>query len=165
MAKAGGYHLRDIPKGTLGELSKVREELEEAEDAAEQGVRIMLLVELSDLYGALDAVARANGVSMDDLRDMHTVTKRAFDSGSRTTPRRVVGEWVATRDIVLSGSRRGIIRAGARFTLLEGATNALVSADRWDGRPAGDLLLVSFDPNDMDWWTEQGLIALGAPNT
>ena len=36
-----GYHLRAIRKGKLGEVSKIREELEELEDATEQGVRIM----------------------------------------------------------------------------------------------------------------------------
>jgi hypothetical protein len=43
-----GYHLNDIPGGTLGELSKVVEEIHEALDAEEQGVRIMTLLELSD---------------------------------------------------------------------------------------------------------------------
>lgn len=52
-----GYHLRKISKGVLGELSKVKEELEEAEDAQAQGVKIMLLVELSDMIGAIKAVA------------------------------------------------------------------------------------------------------------
>lgn len=42
------FHKREITKGVLGELSKVREELEEAEDALEQGQELMLLIELSD---------------------------------------------------------------------------------------------------------------------
>ena len=78
-----GYHLRDIKKGTLGELSKVREELEEAEDSQEQGVKIMLLVELSDMIGAIKAVAEKNGSTLEDLIEMHKVTERAFKSGAR----------------------------------------------------------------------------------
>lgn len=57
--------------------------MEEAIDAEEQGVRIMVLVELSDLYGALEAVAEEYGVSMSDLAEMSAVTKRAFTSGHR----------------------------------------------------------------------------------
>lgn len=78
-----GYHLKKIKKGTLGELSKVREELEEAEDAQEQGVKIMLLVELSDMIGAIKAVAEKNGSTLEDLIKMQKVTERAFKSGAR----------------------------------------------------------------------------------
>jgi hypothetical protein len=45
------YHIRKIERGVLGEVSKVREELEELEDSLEQGVKIMALTEMSDLYG------------------------------------------------------------------------------------------------------------------
>ena len=79
-----GYHLRKIKKGVLGEPSKLREELEELEDALEQGVRIMALVEMSDLYGALAACAEKHGATMEDLKAMHEVTKRAFESGRRS---------------------------------------------------------------------------------
>lgn len=48
------YHLKHIEKGTLGEWSKVVEELEEFEDAIQQDAQLMALVELADLYGALD---------------------------------------------------------------------------------------------------------------
>jgi len=82
MSKSG-YHLRKIEKGMLGEVSKVREELEELEDALEQGVKIMALAELSDLYGAVEALAENMGVTMQDLADMSLVTKRAFMSGGR----------------------------------------------------------------------------------
>jgi CYTH domain-containing protein len=79
-----GYHLRHIPRGLLGELSKVREELEELEDAAAQDNRILASVEASDLYGALRAYSeRALQCDMDDLRDMANATKRAFDAGER----------------------------------------------------------------------------------
>lgn len=78
-----GYHLRKINKGVLGELSKIKEELEEAEDAQSQGVKIMLLVELSDMIGAIKAVAEKNGSSLEDLLAMQAVTERAFKSGER----------------------------------------------------------------------------------
>ncbi len=81
--KLPGYHIKQIKKGTLGELSKIQEELDEAVDAQEQGVKIMLLVELSDLIGAVKAVAEKNGSSLEDLIKMQQVTERAFKSGRR----------------------------------------------------------------------------------
>ena len=80
-----GYHLRHIPKGTLGELSKVREELEEALDAEEQGCRVMILIELSDLVGAIQEYlnVHAVGYSITDLVKMSELTKRAFKHGRR----------------------------------------------------------------------------------
>jgi hypothetical protein len=78
-----GYHLTDIPKGVLGNLSKIREELEEAEDAAAQGVVLMELIELSDLYGALKARVERLGHTIEDLAKMSAVTVRAFQSGRR----------------------------------------------------------------------------------
>lgn len=78
-----GYHLKKIKKGTLGELSKIQEELDEAKDAEKQKIKIMLLLELSDIIGAVKAVAEKNGSSLDDLIAMQKVTERAFKSGSR----------------------------------------------------------------------------------
>jgi hypothetical protein len=78
-----GYHIRKIPRGTFGEVSKIREELAELEDALAQGVKIMALCELSDLYGAVRAVAENLGVTMNDLEKMSDVTSRAFESGRR----------------------------------------------------------------------------------
>lgn len=78
-----GYHRKPIAKGVLGELSKIREELEEAEDAASQGVRIMEVVELADLYGALRARVEKLGFTMADLEAMADVTARAFRNGHR----------------------------------------------------------------------------------
>jgi hypothetical protein len=37
-----GYHKRDITPGVFGEISKIREELEELEDAYERGICIMV---------------------------------------------------------------------------------------------------------------------------
>lgn len=78
-----GYHLKKIKKGKLGELSKIREELEEAYDAQAQNAKIMLLIELSDMIGAIEAVAEKNGSSLADLIKMQQITKRAFISGAR----------------------------------------------------------------------------------
>ena len=40
-------------------------------------------LELADIYGALEAVARTHGLKMRDLKKMSELTKRAFESGSR----------------------------------------------------------------------------------
>lgn len=81
-----GYHKRVIPKGEVGKLSKVYEELLEAFEAQEQEVRIMTLVELSDMLGAMESFLEENfpGFGLDDLRKMSDVTKRAFKSGRRS---------------------------------------------------------------------------------
>jgi len=78
-----GYHKRSIAKGVLGEVSKIREELEELEDAEEQGVKILAICELADLYGALRLVARRYHLSMEDLKEMADRTEEAFREGSR----------------------------------------------------------------------------------
>lgn len=80
-----GYHLVHIPKGELGELSKVREELSEAEDAEGQNSAIMVLVELSDMYGAMEAyLARHHPtLTMTDLKTFAAITRRAFANGRR----------------------------------------------------------------------------------
>ncbi len=80
-----GYHLAEIPKGKLGELSKIQEELDELRDAMEQGSRIMALVELSDLVGAVEEYLRNYfpGYSIVDLQQFSTITKRAFKNGHR----------------------------------------------------------------------------------
>lgn len=80
-----GYHLASIPKGQVGELSKILEELHEAMDAEAQGSKIMLLVELSDLYGALQLYLGKYfpNMNMKDLETMSSITQRAFISGQR----------------------------------------------------------------------------------
>lgn len=84
--EAIGYHRRKIKKGVLGEVSKIQEELDELKDAEEQGVTIMALVELSDLVGAVQAYLEAKhpSVTLDDLREMSGVTRRAFRNGRRS---------------------------------------------------------------------------------
>ncbi len=81
-----GYHLTQIERGEFGELSKVREEIEEAIDAEEQGAQVMVLQELSDVLlaikGYLDRYHPTIGVL--DLWCMARITERAFASGHRT---------------------------------------------------------------------------------
>ena len=80
-----GYHLVEIPKGELGESSKIVEELAELQDAEAQGDRIMALVELADLYGAVELYLAKQypGMSMDDLKKFSATTRRAFKNGRR----------------------------------------------------------------------------------
>ena len=78
-----GYHRTKIKKGTLGKISKVQEEIEEYKDAIKQKCEIMAIVELADIYGALEAVAKSHNLSMKDLKKMSKLTKRAFKNGHR----------------------------------------------------------------------------------
>lgn len=79
-----GYHLnKNITRGVYGEISKIREELEELEDAERQSNVILALVEMSDLYGALEAVVVSYGCTMSDLKKMSDLTKSAFQDGER----------------------------------------------------------------------------------
>ncbi len=78
-----GYHKKEIKPGVVGQTSKVLEELQEFEDAMEQHNRIMAAVELSDVYGALEALAESSGYSMHDLMIMSNATKSAFLDGTR----------------------------------------------------------------------------------
>lgn len=81
-----GYHLREIPKGELGELSKIYEEILEALDAESQGSKIMTLVELADMFGALKAYLTNHHpeVTLEDLETFSSITARAFTSGRRS---------------------------------------------------------------------------------
>lgn len=83
---AFGYHMNDIPKGALGELSKVHEEVLEALDAEEQGCALMVLQELSDAVGAIEAYLQKHhpSLSLNDLAAMARITERAFLSGRRS---------------------------------------------------------------------------------
>jgi hypothetical protein len=80
-----GYHMRDIPKGKVGEPEKIVEEAYEILDAHEQGIRIMAELEMSDLYGALDRYREKYYPELDmkDIERMYRVTRRAFDNGKR----------------------------------------------------------------------------------
>ena len=80
-----GYHLTKIPGGTLGEFSKIKEEVLELEDALMQDCKIMALVELSDLCGAIKHFLSNHfpNFTLDDLLKMNHITERAFNNGTR----------------------------------------------------------------------------------
>lgn len=80
-----GYHLSEIPKGELGEFSKVQEEFNELRDALDQGSKVMALVELSDMIGAVQAYLDNHfpGFTVQDLITFSQITKRAFENGHR----------------------------------------------------------------------------------
>lgn len=81
-----GYHIAEIEKRRYGSLGKIIEETEELLDAARQGSNIMVLVELSDLYGAIEGFLEENypQIKMSDLGKFSQITKRAFESGERS---------------------------------------------------------------------------------
>ncbi len=82
--KNPGYHLKDIKKGQLGEFSKIKEEFEELEDAQNQNCKIMELVELSDLIGAINFyIHKQYNLDITDLLRMEAITQRAFENGRR----------------------------------------------------------------------------------
>lgn len=81
-----GYHLSEIPKGVVGESSKILEEVLELQDAESQQASIMALVELSDTVGAIELYLRKHhpSTSLDDLIIMSRITRRAFENGKRS---------------------------------------------------------------------------------
>jgi len=82
--KKVGYHDTIIPKNKIGSFMKIIEEFEEVKDAHLSSHRIMELVELSDLYGAIEHyMIEEYGMNMTDLKKMSDVTKRAFINGRR----------------------------------------------------------------------------------
>lgn len=79
-----GYHVNKIPKGKHGDFSKIKEEFLEAEDAKQQGIDLMVLVELSDLILAIEAYSlKKYKMSLKQLIKMSKATKRAFKTGRR----------------------------------------------------------------------------------
>jgi len=81
-----GYHVAEITRGEYGELSKVLEEAEELKDAMEQGQKLMCLIELSDMLGAIEGYLEkhyAGKITMTDLFNMSNATRNAFESGYR----------------------------------------------------------------------------------
>lgn len=84
--KPPGYHVADIPRGEYGEISKILEEAAELKDAMEQGNKVMVIIELSDLIGAIDGYMEkhyGNKLTIDNLLTMAEATKRAFKYGHR----------------------------------------------------------------------------------
>lgn len=78
-----GYHKSEIPKGKLGESSKIDEEYLEFKDALLQNNPVMALCELSDLIGAIEAYAIRYNVRLEDIIEMKNATQRAFNCGDR----------------------------------------------------------------------------------
>jgi hypothetical protein len=80
-----GYHIKKIKKGQIGEASKILEEVHELIDSEQQDCKIMALVELSDIYGAVELYLKKHhpNISMNDLKKMSDITQRAFKTGAR----------------------------------------------------------------------------------
>lgn len=78
-----GYHTKEIGKGVLGEFSKIKEEFEEAEDAFKQQDSILILCELSDLYGAIEEYLKRWNMDIETLKTFSNKTKEAFKEGKR----------------------------------------------------------------------------------
>jgi phosphoribosyl-ATP pyrophosphohydrolase len=84
--KKVGYHVVSIPKGSLGLSDKILEEVLELIDAEKQSCKIMALLELSDLVGAIQAYLEKNHPDflLKDLEIMSSITRRVFKNGHRT---------------------------------------------------------------------------------
>ena len=78
-----GYHKTQIPKGVLGEFSKISEEYLELFDAVEQDNKILEICELCDLVGAIEAYANKFNLSLNDIIKMKDATANAFNDGTR----------------------------------------------------------------------------------
>ena len=81
-----GYHLATIERGDYGQLSKIKEEVMEALDANLQNNPLMVLIELSDIIGAIEGFLDNHfegKITLEDLITMAHATKRAFQSGTR----------------------------------------------------------------------------------
>lgn len=75
------WHVNDIEKGVYGELSKIREELEEAEDALNNGNTLMMLIELSDIIGAVEGIAEKYNLSITELKTFSDKVKEFKKEG------------------------------------------------------------------------------------
>lgn len=79
-----GYHVTHITKGLFGEASKIEEEFQEWKAAINQEVKVLELVELSDLIGAIEGyVVNKFSMTLDDLVKMKNLTAKAFLDGTR----------------------------------------------------------------------------------
>ncbi len=70
----------------MGESSKILEEVLELQDAESQECKVMALVELSDLIGAIALYLEKHHpeTSLEDLVVMSQITRRAFKNGHRS---------------------------------------------------------------------------------
>lgn len=79
------YHKIPIPKGKTGFFSKIEEEFFELKDAFLQGNAIMLMVELADLFGAVEKFLENNypGVTLEHVLKQARLTNEVFAKGGR----------------------------------------------------------------------------------
>lgn len=78
------YHKNEIPKGVVGQFSKIQEEYLELEDAYQQGDKILQLCELSDLIGAINLYTKTEfNMSLSDLISFSNKTMDAFKENKR----------------------------------------------------------------------------------
>ena len=78
-----GYHKATIQKGELGQFSKIREEFEELTDAVDQKDPILILVEISDLCGAIEEFLKKWNLTIEDTINFSDKTKQSFKEGKR----------------------------------------------------------------------------------
>jgi hypothetical protein len=78
-----GYHIDHIPKGKLGEFSKIVEEFLELKDGFFQENKVLQICEMCDLLGAIEAYAATFNLTLADLIKMKEATKEAFQEGKR----------------------------------------------------------------------------------
>ena len=78
-----GYHKLEIPKGVLGQFSKITEEYIELSDAIQQNDKVLTICELTDLIGAIGHFAKQYNLSLDDLIAFNKKTESAFKEGKR----------------------------------------------------------------------------------
>ncbi len=84
LQKKPGYHDSIIPKHVVGSFGKILEEVEEMKDAKLANNKVMELVEISDLLGAIEMYTKKEyGINLQDLDKMNKTTQRAFINGRR----------------------------------------------------------------------------------
>lgn len=84
LGKKPAYHDSIIPKHPVGSFEKILEEVEEIKDAKLANNKVMELVEISDLLGAIEMYTKKEyGITLQDLDKMNKTTQRAFINGRR----------------------------------------------------------------------------------
>ena len=78
-----GYHISKIPKGVIGEFSKITEEYEELLDAHNQKDSILELCEITDLIGAIEEYLKNFNITLEDAIKFSNKTKQAFKENKR----------------------------------------------------------------------------------
>ena len=64
-------------------LMRIREEFEELLDGVEQNNKVLIICELCDMLGAIEAYASKFNLTLSDLEQMMNCTKSAFIEGKR----------------------------------------------------------------------------------